>query len=253
MQFKHFLICLILYVLSPSTIALTVDEAFYKKHSSPLDEFQVKLQQAEDADKLMLLIVGADWCHDSRALADQLQSNVVMDVLDDSYTVMIIDAGWLSDLSEVLNPLGHPAYFGTPSLFIIEPEHEIILNRGSIQRWQSAHSESDTSLAHYLSIQNNNAVAKTQQILNRKSEHKEVLERIFAFEKHQAERLYHAYSIIGPKLAAESETGHVNELDRLWEEVRRYRYKLQHDLALLYQSVDSGEVALPEYEQLSFE
>ncbi|MCW8108209.1 thioredoxin family protein [Alteromonas ponticola] len=253
MQVKYLCISVFLYVFSLSVYSLTVEKTFYEEHSDPLEQFQTTLQQAKKNNTLILMVIGANWCHDSRALAEQLNSDAVKEVINQHYSLMLVNAGWLTDLSTLLGPLGHPVYFGTPSVFIIDPVHEIILNRPSVQRWQSAHSESDSSLAHYLTLQNEKASERTKLVLTRKSENSQRIAQVLAFEEQQAKRLYHAYSILGPKLAIESQTGHAQELDHLWEEVRKYRYKLQRDLVVLYQSMDNEELYIPEYQRLSFE
>ncbi|NMH61171.1 thioredoxin family protein [Alteromonas ponticola] len=253
MQIKFLCISLLVCIFSLSTCALTAEERFYESHSDPLKQFQSTLQQARESNTLVLLIIGANWCHDSRALAKQMQSNSVNKVLTRHYSPMVVNAGWLTDLSPLLAPLGHPAYFGTPSVFIIDPEHQIILNRGSVQRWQSAHSESSSSLAHYLALQKKNAAENSQRIRSRRENYQQKVDEIVAFEQQQAARLYQAYALIGPKLADESKSGQGQDLEILWEEVRRFRYKLQHDLVNLYQSLDAEAISIPEYQRLSFE
>ncbi|MCW8090239.1 thioredoxin family protein [Alteromonas sp. ASW11-130] len=255
MPLKHLCISIffIVSIFSLSSRAETADGPFYEHHANLLEKYQSVLAQARKEDTLILLIVGADWCHDSKALAGQIKSRSAQSVISKHYTLMAVDAGWLNNLSDLLSPLGHPVYFGTPSVFIIDPEHQIILNRESLQRWQSAHSESDSSFAHYLSTENMNAADKKKKILERNKQYRKALARIQEFERQQAKKLYEAYSILGPKLAVESETGHAQNLDKLWDEVRRYRYQLQHDLAVLYQSLGKDKFVIPSYPKLSFE
>ncbi|RDV24498.1 thioredoxin family protein [Alteromonas aestuariivivens] len=218
-------------------------EEFYSLFTlDPQKAVASALQNAEASDKPLLLIIGADWCHDSRALAGQLQSETVKQLVDEHYSLAILDAGWLRNLSGVLTQFGHPAYFGTPTMMVIDADSRKVVNFSTLQRWQSAHNESADSLKNYLSdFMHTSEPAQLRPP-----------QKLVDFEYAQAQRLYHGYSLLGPLMQRESTDKTVNS-DDLWKEVRQFRNRLQSDLVEMYQQNESSNLVLPEYPNLSFE
>ena len=48
------------------------DGRLFQSSVDPLADVQQALGRADDGDKLALVVLGANWCHDSRALASRL-------------------------------------------------------------------------------------------------------------------------------------------------------------------------------------
>ncbi len=222
------------------------DHGFYAQHSHRQEAVTSGLQQARASDKLLLLIIGANWCKDSRSLAGFLQSDYVKATISEHYEIVVIDAQWLDNLKPLLSQFNYPAYFGTPSLLVIEPKSKTLVNRDTVQRWQSAHSESASSLNRYLTLM---AEPKNWHQQNQLSAR--LIAKIRRFESEQADIIYKAYARLGPMLEMEELGKPVPELDALWETVRRYRYQLQHDLAHLHSLHNVDNVELPVYPALA--
>lgn len=226
-----------------ASLSAVADAPFFTVSENRTAYVQNAQKEALVRDKLLLLVVGANWCHDSRALGGYLQEDDVQPALS-SYVLAKVDAAWLDNLTALLSPYGHPAYFGTPSLMIINPETNQLLNRGSIQRWQSAHNESPQALATYLSDhakRNNKAITAPSESLQ-------------AFEADQARRLYAAYAVLGELLAEEESGDSANSdtLNEYWREVATFRHQLQKDLTQLHARQQDTELNFPEYPPLSF-
>ncbi len=227
--------------LSVSAASSTSDDVFYTPHDNPEVAVETARKRAIEEDKYLLLMIGATWCHDSDALAEHFGGIRDTDVIQNHFVVTTIDAGWLADLSSVLSLYGHPGYFGTPTLLIIDPATKQVMNRDSVQRWQSAHGESTSSLLRYFELELESA--KSWQPVDIPLE-------LATYEAEQTQRLYEAYKIIGPLLEDEVVNGNVGPLDNLWNEVRRFRYQLQHDLVEAHRNPDADR---PIYPALSFE
>lgn len=245
-----FFALLFLATLWSSAVNATSDEKlaqFYKPSDSQPPTLSEAMKLAQTQDKLLLVLVGAGWCHDSLALADYFSSPRVKKTLSKGYIVYKINAQWLTDLTQELSQIHHPAYFGTPSLLIVDPVSQMVVNRDSVQRWQSAHSESMPALNKYLSLMRNQRhwfvvnVPETQRLT------------VSEFEKQQTMRLYRAYQLLGPMLESEKAGQAQPTLDAVWDEVRSYRYHLQKDLVNLYQYQADAPLILPEYPLMSWE
>lgn len=217
------------------------NEHFYKIHKEPMTAVAEARDKALENEQLLLLVIGANWCHDSDALSAHFSDIQHADVLKHHFVMETVNAQWLDNLSGLLGQYGHPGYFGTPTLLIIDPQSKQVMNRDSVQRWQSAHGESATSLERYLSLQVEASDAWQPQTIPAE---------LIEYEKSQTNRLYKAYEIIGPLLKDEVVNGNKGPLDELWNEVRRFRYQLQHDLVEAHNNqLDS----YPVYQALSFE
>lgn len=222
------------------------DHNFYTEHSQRREAIASGLKQASASNKLLLLIIGANWCKDSHSLADFLQTDDVKATLSEHYEMVVIDAQWLDNLKPLLSQFNYPAYFGTPSLLIIEPKSKSLVNRDTVQRWQSAHSESAGSLNRYLTL-----MAEPKNWHPQDQVSARLIAKIRRFESEQADVIYKAYARLGPMLEKEELGEPVPELDALWETVRRYRYQLQHDLTRLHSLQNVDNVELPVYPALA--
>lgn len=238
--------CSLLLIALLAVTPAAAEEPYFTVSENRKAYVQNAQKEAVVRGKLLLLVVGANWCHDSRALGGYLQDDALQPALA-NFVLAKVDAAWLDNLTPVLAPYGHPAYFGTPSLMIIEPESSRLLNRDSIQRWQSAHNESPAALASYLATFSQKRMDGNQHII-------QDAPRLAAFEAEQAQRLYKAYAVLG-KLLAQEESGDSDAsttLNAYWREVSVYRHQLQNDLSKLHLSQPETESDYPEYTPLSF-
>lgn len=238
--------CSLLLIVLLAITPAAAEEPYFTVSENRKSYVQNAQKEAAARGKLLLLVVGANWCHDSRALGGYLQDDALQPALAD-FVLAKIDAAWLDNLTPVLAPYGHPAYFGTPSVMIIEPESSRLLNRDSIQRWQSAHNESPASLASYLTKFSQENTDSSQGIAQNAS-------RLADFEAEQASRLYKAYAVLGKLLAQEvsGDSDTSTTLNAYWREVSVYRHQLQNDLSELHLRQPDIESDFPEYPPLSF-
>ena len=93
--------------------------------------------------RLVLAVFGADWCHDSRALAGLLESERFAALLRANYEVVFIDAGVPQggegrnlDLAE---QLGVSGIEGTPTVIVIGRSGGT-LNAGTARSWRNVAS-----------------------------------------------------------------------------------------------------------------
>jgi hypothetical protein len=53
----------------------------YQPSANPIADVQRALDRAEDGDRLVLVVLGANWCHDSRALASRLHRSPLAELI----------------------------------------------------------------------------------------------------------------------------------------------------------------------------
>ena len=98
------------------------------------------LAEARENDRRLLLVLGANWCHDSRALARHFQDPELAALLEARFTTRFIDVGWRDSNQDVSARFGVPAVYATPTVLVIDPDSETLLNRDERSDWGSAAS-----------------------------------------------------------------------------------------------------------------
>lgn len=260
---RYFKICSsLLFALFLGACATTehsdvLDKYVYSPSDNRMQQIDETILIAKAEGKMAMIVLGAQWCHDSVGLAKNFSSSQMQTILNEKYETVFIDVGFLEDRRDITQRFGYPSYFGTPTVMIIEPNTETLLNYDSISKWQSADSVPMEEYQQYFQssfpLQRNPQNAK---------QNTEFSKQVAQFEHQQIERLYHAYSELGPMLQAD-ELGELDSKEQFyktWKDVRSFRVQLQSDLVSLrnqvhqkQQSKDKSRLVLPTYPAFSWE
>jgi hypothetical protein len=219
------------------------------------------IKAARQSNKLALIIMGANWCHDSRALAARVSTEPLNTVIYRNYETVFVDVGYLQKGEDVITSLGPPVYYATPTVLIVDPDSGQLVNANNRHQWANADKISmKDSVAYFRQMANMNLSA-----LGNKNESDSNLQALLAdisdFEQAQADRVYDAYAVISPMLKAYAEGDKSGWSEDLWIEVRKFRYKVPGDVEALRaearQRVAAGEsdirLDFPEYPAFSWE
>ncbi len=217
------------------------------------------LVSAKAQNKQALFVLGAQWCHDSKGLAQKFSTPQMQKTLQDNYQVLFIDVGYLEKGFDVVKQFELPIYYGTPTVMVVEPNSAKILNRQTMQKWLSADK---VSLAEYIEYFDNFATSNNVTVeINKPMQ--TYLNKINNFEKQQAQRLKIAYGIVGPLLQQYMESDNKkasNEFSKKWEQVHDFRYRIQDDIQILITQAESNVAAgssaplmLPTYPAFTWE
>ena len=98
------------------------------------------LSAAKLSGKAVLLVLGGNWCHDSRALAGAFQRPELAEVIAENYELVFIDVGYRDRNLDIAARFGVMDIYGTPTVLIVSPEGEL-LNRESVHVWRTAASK----------------------------------------------------------------------------------------------------------------
>lgn len=215
------------------------------------------IEQAKQQNKLAMIVLGAQWCHDSVGLSAKFSSEGMQRILNEKYVTQFVDVGYLEDRREITQRFGYPTYFGTPTVLIIEPNTETLLNYNEVSKWQAADS---VPFEEYLSYFGSLTGGPKAQSSSKQSPR--VNAQVDAFERQQVERLYQAYAVLGPLLKAD-EDGTLKDKQAFyekWKAVYKFRSQLQADLVSLKdlvnskkQNVDKSRLIIPTYPPFEWE
>ena len=102
------------------------------------------LAQAAARNHRAVIVFGADWCHDSRALAKVLSSDAFKGEFSARYDVTFIDVGkpqtGAGHNLELVKRLGVKSLKSTPALFVIAPQGKLLNGKKDAVSWRNAES-----------------------------------------------------------------------------------------------------------------
>lgn len=215
-------------------VSTTTDEVRAEKTPFPqtlnaMADVDGALVRAAEADKNLLLIIGANWCHDSKALLTKLEAPSMAPLLLDQYEVQLINVGWFERGFDVAERFGLAIYTHTPTMLIIEPKSERVLNAHDQHIFRDADKmTAEEVLAYFKAKAVPSGWAAVTPQLAKVPAYRVAMADILVFEQEQAERIRTSYAQLGPMLETDSD-----ELMVYWRPVREVRYQLPDDLQIL--------------------
>jgi hypothetical protein len=220
----------------------------YLPSADPLADLQQTLDSARESGKLALVILGGNWCHDSRALAARLFEEPLRTTIDAHYQVLFVDVGYLDQGNEVINRLGVPIYYATPTVLIVDPVSGHLVNKQNRHQWANAANIGMQESVDYFGQYAGTDPGALLRDTSSDDQLQKLLAEIELFEQVQADRLYRAYAVLGPMLKAYKEGDKEAFSDVLWNEVRDFRYQVPADVEALRnqarQRVAAGETGI---------
>jgi hypothetical protein len=231
----------------------------YQPSTDPLADVQQALGRAEKSDRRVLVVLGANWCHDSRALASRLQAPPLADVIQQHYELVFVDVGFYEHGRDVLQQYGVPHFYATPTVLIIDPSSRASINNEDRHMWGNAYNIDMSSSVQYfekwaMSDLSAGPAEDSTQLWQLYAE-------IDQFEQQLADRVAAGYAVVGPMLAAYADGNAPEEFDASWDELRDFRMAIPDDVRELrdeaQRRVSEGEedvqLVYPEYPLLSWE
>lgn len=121
----------------------------YAETAIAADDVDAALARAAANGKRVLLVMGANWCHDSRALAGWLETPRFAALTAQAYEVVFVDVG-VPQTGEgrnldIARRFGLMEFPGTPALLVLTPEGKAI-NLDTAATWRNAASRSEDAI-----------------------------------------------------------------------------------------------------------
>lgn len=229
----------------------------FKQRENIQLEIDQAIVRAVEADKLFLLVLGAQWCHDSRGLAQQFSTDAMQTVLEQRFETVFVDVGYYQDLRELTAQYGYPGYFATPSVMVIDPNTKQHLNMQSMAMWNAADSVPSDEVIDYFKTVGLESSAETVLSVEKQAQLKQVED--FAYT--ETARLFSGFEQLGPmvQLAVDGDLADDTQLRALANEIYEFRMTLQKDIHRLHKAVKtsskdaSSVINFPKYGPFSWE
>jgi hypothetical protein len=128
--------------------------AFFADRDAQLDVDRA-LADAQASGKSVVVIMGANWCHDSVGLAGWLDTPRFMEMMRDRYAIVYVDVG-KPQIGKGRN-LDIPRRFGikkvktTPLLMVVSSDGRLLNSKKDAANWRNAASRSEDDIYRYFS------------------------------------------------------------------------------------------------------
>jgi hypothetical protein len=86
------------------------------------------LAEAKASDRLAMLVLGGNRCHDSTDFAAMIREPELAAWLEENYTIRLFNIGYLDHIKANLAPFGVPVIYGTPTVLVVDPASGELLN-----------------------------------------------------------------------------------------------------------------------------
>lgn len=122
----------------------------YDKDRNAMADVEATLAKAAQSGKKPLLVLGANWCHDSRGLAARFEKEEFISLIQDNYELLYVDVGKRDRNLDVAKRFGIHDIIGTPTVLVLNNNGEL-LNADTASDWRRAASISDEDTFSYFS------------------------------------------------------------------------------------------------------
>jgi hypothetical protein len=188
-------------------------------------------ERAAANDKLAMYVLGANWCHDSTDFATLIEKGEAAPLIAQRYEVQFINVGYLEYIRDYVSLYDVPVIYGTPTVMVVQPSTNKLLNRSTLPYWRSASNLTSADALRYFEQFDANtapaAVVPPSAALQR------ALAQIDQFEVAQAQRIYAGYQVLGPMLQAMEEGRPAAGFEKKWGNLGKMRSALPADLKRL--------------------
>lgn len=111
------------------------------------------LSQAKASGKIAVIILGANWCHDSIGLAGWLQTSRFAEMMRDRYVVTYVDVGVPQTKHgrnlDIAKRFGIKKLRSTPALLMVSGDGERLNDKDDAIGWRNAASRSEDEIYAY--------------------------------------------------------------------------------------------------------
>lgn len=121
----------------------------YAVRADAMGDVDAALGRAAASGRRVLLVMGGNWCHDSRALAGWLETARFAALVAASYELVFVDVGVPQTGEgrnlEIARRFGVIEFPGTPALLVLTPEGQLV-NGATASGWRNAASRSEQAI-----------------------------------------------------------------------------------------------------------
>ena len=108
-------------------------------------DVDLALARAKAGNRLAVIVMGANWCHDSRALAGWFATPRFAAMLSKRFELVYIDVGYKDRNIDIARRFGLSKIKGTPTVLIVDGAGKL-LNKKDAPSWRNASTRSEDAI-----------------------------------------------------------------------------------------------------------
>jgi len=108
-------------------------------------DVETTLAKSQAESKTALIVMGANWCHDSRALAGWFATPRFESFLNQNFVVTYVDVGQKDRNIDIAQKFGIEKIVGTPTMVMVAPDGTV-LNRETAVTWRNSASRTEDEI-----------------------------------------------------------------------------------------------------------
>ncbi|MEO9914075.1 thioredoxin family protein [Parasphingorhabdus sp.] len=120
----------------------------FESESDASSQVDAALARSLSSDRRVIVVMGANWCHDSRGLAGWFAEPRFAAMLQEKYELVYVDVGFKDRNIDIAQRFGIKSIKGTPTVLILSPRGAL-LNRKSAPKWRNAASREEEDIFSY--------------------------------------------------------------------------------------------------------
>jgi thiol-disulfide isomerase/thioredoxin len=103
------------------------------------------LSRAKAGNRMAIIVLGANWCHDSRALAGWFGTPRFAGMIAARYELVYVDVGYKDRNLDIAQRFGIKKIKGTPTVLVVAGNGKL-LNKKDAATWRNAASRSEDAI-----------------------------------------------------------------------------------------------------------
>lgn len=111
-------------------------------------DVETALDLSAENETLGLIVMGANWCHDSRALAGHFAEGRLATLIEEKYELVYVDVGQKNRNIDIAKSFGLANIVGTPTIIVTASDGSV-LNLDTAPSWRNAASRSEADIYDY--------------------------------------------------------------------------------------------------------
>jgi len=255
------LVLIVIFLISLYAIYSSQDDAEYNDSFKPVDNpaelMTSEFEKGKAENKKVLIILGGNWCHDSRSLASKLDNETLSKKINANYRLSMIDVGFLNQGFEFAEMAGMKTYYATPTVLIFDPQTKQQINADDMHIWATADSVSQETTNAYFEKY---SLAVTDKIPEKLSDEQQLkLQQLEQFIITQEQRIKASYKITGPMLERYKADDEDDNFEAYWTALADLRTNLPKDIKIIRGKIlaasdnELAAIDFPEYAALPWE
>ena len=112
------------------------------------EQVDAALARAQLSGKRVIVVMGANWCHDSRGLSGWFAEPRFAAMLDAKYELVYVDVGMKDRNIDIARRFGIKSIKGTPTVLVLSSGGDL-LNPKSAAQWRNAASWTEEDIFTY--------------------------------------------------------------------------------------------------------